>query len=517
MKAEIICVGTELLLGDIVNTNARFISRQLSALGISVYNQQVVGDNPQRLYQAAQLAKMRSDIVIFTGGLGPTDDDLTKQTIADLYNDTLVFNQSICDDIRNYFAGIGRPMTENNKKQAFVPARGKYLENSFGTAPGIVFIDGEKLAVLMPGVPREMKPMMTNQVVPMLKKLVRGTILSRYVHVIGIGESALEDKIGILLNGENPTMALYAKEGEVTVRLTALARDTETANTMLDKLYKNLDSLIHDNIYGVDVENIETVLVNKLKEQGKTVATAESCTGGGLSARITSVPGASSVFSLGVCAYSEEQKHKILGVSEEDLETYTAVSSPVVCRMAQGVREKAGADYAIASTGYAGPGGGTPQEPVGTVYIAVATSRRTYVKKCSFSGDRERITHLACQNAFDLLRCVMDGINMEGVRVIDNEEHDIEEDEKPNKKGGFLKAFITVIMLIILSAVLAGGYLWYKNGGNEIIYIPKINISLTDAADRITGIFSKKPQEISAVLADRQSLDFFRRVLNGQL
>ena len=506
MKAEIICVGTELLLGDIVNTNAQFIAQQLSALGISVYHQQVVGDNPTRLYQAAETAKIRSDIVIFTGGLGPTDDDLTKQTIATLYNDTLVFNQSICDDIQDYFNRLGRQMTENNKKQAFVPARGKYLENHFGTAPGIVFVDGEKMAVLMPGVPREMKPMMEKQVVPMLKKLVRGVIESRYVHTIGIGESALEEKIKILLDGTNPTMALYAGEGEVTVRITASAIDTATANEMLDKAYNQLDSLIHDNIYGVDVENIETVLVNKLITDGKTVATAESCTGGRLSSRITSVPGASGVFSLGVCTYSDRQKHNILGVNEEDLTTYTAVSQPVVCRMAKGILEKIGADYAIATTGYAGPGGGTPQEPVGTVYIAVATKDQTFVKKCSFAGERNRITHLACQSAFDLLRCVIYGINNPEVKITDNFT-EIETEEDQEKKPGFFRTFFTLMTMIVLAGLLAWGYLWYKNDGNIALQLPTVD--LPAIVGGIIEKFSDDPVELSIVLAERRSVDFF--------
>ncbi len=509
MKAEIICVGTELLLGDIVNTNAQFISQQLSALGISVYHQQVVGDNPERLLQAAEIAKIRSDIVIFTGGLGPTDDDLTKQTIATLYKDTLVFNQAICDDIQDYFTRLGRQMTDNNRKQAFVPARGKYLENHFGTAPGIVFIDGEKMAVLMPGVPREMKPMMEKQVVPMLKKLVRGVIESRYVHTIGIGESALEEKIKILLDGTNPTMALYAGEGEVTVRITASAVDTVTANEMLDKAYRQLDSLIRDHIYGVDVENIETVLVNRLIADGKSVATAESCTGGKLSARITSVPGASGVFSLGVCTYSDRQKHNILGVSEEDLETYTAVSRPVVCRMAKGILEKSGADYAIATTGYAGPGGGTPQEPVGTVYIAVATAEQTFVKKCHFAGERARITHLACQSAFDLLRGVLYGIADPEVKIIDS-FHEVEtEEEEPEKKAGFFRTFFTLITMIVLAGLLAWGYLWYKNDGNIMLQLPAVD--LPAIVTRITEKFRKEPAEVSAVLTERQVSDFFSK------
>jgi len=513
--AEIICVGTELLLGDIVNTNAQFIAQHLSAMGISVYNQQVVGDNPDRLRQAAQLAKDRSDIVIYTGGLGPTDDDLTKQTVASVYSDSLEFNQKICDDIQDYFTRMGRTMTENNKKQAFVPVKGHWLENNYGTAPGIVFVDGEKMAVLMPGVPREMKPMMKNQVMPLLAKLVNGVIVSRYIKTIGVGESALEEKVKILLDNDNPTAALYAKEGEVTIRLTAHAENRQQAEDMLDKLYDKLDSLIHNHIYGVNVDNIETVLVNKLIADKKTVATAESCTGGGLSARITSVPGASSVFSLGVCTYSDEQKNKVLGVHHEDLEIYTAVSSPVVCQMAQGIRARSGADYAIATTGYAGPGGGTPQEPVGTVYIAVATEEKTFVKKCSFAGDRARITHLACQNALDLLRCVIYDLPCEGVRIIDPTPEDEEElEEKPKKKGGCLKVFFTAFLLVLLSIGIAAGYFWFKYDGNFVlpqVDLPAITQTVIDkVTDIINNFTNKEPADISALLTERQSQDFFQ-------
>lgn len=515
MIAEIICVGTELLLGDIVNTNAQFIAQQLSTMGISVYNQQVVGDNPDRLRQAAQLAKDRSDIVIYTGGLGPTDDDLTKQTVASVYNDSLEFNQKICDDIQDYFVRMGRTMTDNNKKQAFVPVKGHWLENNYGTAPGIVFVDGEKMAVLMPGVPREMKPMMENQVMPILTKLVNGVIVSRYVKTIGVGESALEEKVKILLDNENPTAALYAKEGEVTIRLTAHAENRQQADEMLDKLYDKLDRLIHNHIYGVNVENIETVIVNKLISDKKTVATAESCTGGGLSARITSVPGASSVFSLGMCTYSDQQKNAMLGVNREDLEIYTAVSSPVVCQMAQGIRMRSGADYAIATTGYAGPGGGTPQEPVGTVYIAVATEDKTFVKKCSFTGNRARITHLACQYALDLLRCVMYDLPCEGVRIIDpTPEDEADIDEMPKKKGGCLKVFFTTFLLVLLSIGIAAGYFWFKYDGNFVlpqIDLPAITQTVIDkVTDVINNFTHKETADISALLTERQSQDFFQ-------
>ncbi len=511
MTAEIICVGTELLLGDIVNTNAQFISRKLSELGISVYNQQVVGDNPERLRQAATIAKQRSDIVIYSGGLGPTDDDITKQTVASVYNDKLVFNQRICDNIQDYFKHTGRVMTENNKRQAYVPERGRFLENNYGTAPGIVFIDGEKLAILMPGVPKEMRNMMEHQVMPMLSKLVQGAIVSRYIKVVGIGESALEEKIHLLLEGENPTAALYANEGEVTIRITALAQEKSIANDMLDKLYEKIDSVIHKYIYGVDVDNIESVIVNKLKFLNKSVATAESCTGGLLSSRITSVSGASEVFSIGACTYSNEQKHNVLGVSEKDLEIYTAVSSPVVCQMAQGIRKKSGADYAVATTGYAGPSGGTPQEPVGTVYVAVATRDKTFVKKCSFSGTRQRITYLATQNALDLLRCVIDNLHCDSSRIIDDYTDDFKEEleEKPKKKRGFFKAVLAFISLIALSLVIAFGYLWLKHDGNlklNKVDYPSIVHTITS---KVNSVIHKAPKSLDTILTNRQSNDFF--------
>lgn len=507
MKAEIICVGTELLLGDIVNTNAQFIARELSALGISVFNQQVVGDNPARLREAAELAKGRSDIVIYSGGLGPTDDDLTKQTIAAVYNDDLVFNQEICDKIESFFRKSGRIMTENNRRQAYVPRKGRFLDNAHGTAPGIVFIDGEKMAILVPGVPREMEHMMEDSVVPLLKRLVNGTIKSRYVRTIGIGESDLETRIKSLIDSENPTVAVYAKEGEVQIRLTALASDREEADRLLDESYAELDSIIHNNIYGVDVDSIEQVLVNTLIERNQTVATAESCTGGTLSSRITSVPGASAAFSLGVCTYSDEQKRKILKVPKDMLETYSAVSRQVAVEMAQGIKKLTGADYAVATTGYAGPTGGTETNPVGTVYIAVADNDTVFVKRCSFSGNRRRVTHLACQSAFDILRCVMFNLPCEGLKVADVTAYAEPETEEKKKGGsGILKKIFTGIMLILLALLLAMGILKAKYG--DAFKIPFIEDGRLPSISQLIDGF-KKEKDIQRVLAERQSQDFF--------
>ena len=487
MRAEIICVGTELLLGDILNTNAQYLSRALSELGIVIYNQQVVGDNKERLEQAVRIAKERSDIVIFSGGLGPTDDDLTKQTVAAVYNDELVHNAEVEQKIRLHFEKMNRIMTDNNKKQAYVPKRGRYLPNDNGTAPGIMFIDGEKLAVLLPGPPRELEPMMANQVMPILSRLVKGVIKSRYVKTMCIGESMLETKIADFLESENPTAALYAKgDGEVTIRLTAKALEEKEAADMLDSQYKALEKRIGEYIYGVDVDNAETVIVNTLKRTMQSVAVAESCTGGKIASRITSVAGASQVFELGICTYSDKQKVQMLDVDQDVLEQHTAVSSEVAVQMAQNVRIMAESDYGVATTGYAGPGG----DDVGLVYIAVATADRTYVVKHHFAGKRETIINLASQYALDLLRRVMCGLPVDNALMA-------EQPQPKKKKGGFVKAFFTFALMLVVAAALAFGWLWYKNG-MDINAVPIIKDILNT-------------QTVAGVIAERQNTDFFSK------
>lgn len=487
LRAEIICVGTELLLGDILNTNAQYLSRALSELGIGVYNQQVVGDNAERLEQAVRIAKDRSDIVILSGGLGPTDDDLTKQTVAAIYNDELVHNAEIEEKIRLHFEKMNRVMTDNNKKQAYVPKRGRFLPNENGTAPGIMFIDGEKLAVLLPGPPRELEPMMANQVMPILSRLVKGVIKSRYVKTMCIGESMLETKIARFLESENPTAALYAKgDGEVTIRITAKALEEKEANDMLDSQYKALEAEIGEYIYGVDVDNAETVIVNTLKRTMQSVAVAESCTGGKIASRITSVAGASQIFELGVCTYSNKQKVELLDVSQDDIEQYTEVSSQVAVQMAQNVRLKAESDYGISTTGYAGPGG----EDVGLVYIAVATADKTYVAKHHFAGKRETVINLASQYALDMLRRVMCSLPV-NAEVIDAKT------QPKKKKGGAGKAFLTFLLLVLLAVGIAFGWLWYKNG-MDISAVPFLKDILPN-------------NTVAAVMAERQNTDFFQK------
>ena len=496
LRAEIICVGTELLLGDILNTNAQYLSRALSELGIAVYNQQVVGDNKQRLAQAVSIAKERSDIVIFSGGLGPTDDDLTKQTVAEVYNDELVYSQEVESRIRTHFEKMNRVMTDNNKKQAFVPQKGRYLPNENGTAPGIMFIDGEKLAVLLPGPPRELEPMMENQVMPILRKLVKGVIKSRYVKTMCIGESMLETKIPHFLESENPTAALYAKgDGEVTIRITAKAEDEKQADSMLDAMYKDLEAQIGEYIYGVDVENAETVIVGTLKRTMKSVSVAESCTGGKIASRITGVPGASSVFELGVCTYSDRQKVEMLDVDQDTLEKYTAVSSQVAAQMVQNIRLKADSDYALATTGYAGPDG----EDVGLVYIAVATREKNFVVKHHFAGSRQVITNLASQYALDMLRRVMLGLDIPNAQLVP-------QFVPPKKKSRLWPMFFTVMGALVLSLALAFGFLWLKNGRswanvpiiNKFIDIPSVQQTVQSRSDN--DFFSQGFEQVTSDL-----------------
>ena len=484
MRAEIICVGTELLLGDILNTNAQYLSRTLSETGIAVYNQQVVGDNRERLAQAVEIAKRRSDIVILSGGLGPTDDDLTKETVAAVYNDTLVHNQQVEDRIKLHFERMGRQMTDNNIKQAYVPKNGKFITNDNGTAPGIIFIDGEKLAILLPGPPRELIPMMDKQIMPLLRKLVKGVIKSRYIKTMCIGESMLETKIPHHLQSENPTVALYAKgDGEVTVRVTAQAETEQQAQQMLDEMQAKLYDDIGEYIYGVDVENAETVMVDTLKKSMQTVAVAESCTGGRIASRITSVAGASQVFELGICTYSNKQKVEMLDVNQDTIEEYTEVSSQVAAQMAANVRLKAESDYGVATTGYAGPGG----KDVGLVYVAVATKDKTYVVKHHFAGSRQVIINLASQYALDLLRRVVFNLPLDDAQQIDM--------AKPKKKTG-KKVFVSFVVMLLLAALIAFGWLYFKNGMN----LPQVSF--------LNG-FVSTPHSVAQVITERQSQDFF--------
>lgn len=394
--AEILCIGTELLLGDIVNTNAAYLSQKLASLGIGVYRQTVVGDNAERLADALDEAFSRADLVITSGGLGPTYDDLTKETVAAYFGRKMHTDESVLAEIERYFTlrygDLGR-MTENNRKQALVPDGATVLTNPNGTAPGIA-IEGEngKVAILLPGPPREFEPMVDDKVLPYLAKRRGEVFFSRNVHVMGMGESAIENELKELMQTSlNPTIAPYAKDGECRLRITARATDEARAAEMCDAVVEKISqTAIGEHIYGVDVGNIEQALVRSLAERGITLSCAESCTGGLIAKRVTDVSGASAVFLGGVVTYTDEMKEKLLGVNRETLDTHTAVSEAVAAEMAEGVRVRLGADIGVSTTGYAGPGGGDAANPVGTVYIGLSTKKGTQVTRCSFSGMRSR-------------------------------------------------------------------------------------------------------------------------------
>ena len=405
MKAEILCVGTELLLGDIVNTNAVYLAKELAKLGINVYHQAVVGDNPERLKASLKEALSRCDLVITTGGLGPTCDDLTKETAAEVLGLPMEENAEELQHIKEYFKKINRTMTDNNRKQALIPKGAVILKNGFGTAPGILAENNGKFLALLPGPPREMRPMFDNELAPILKKYTGKTLVSRTIHIFNVGESSVESKLKDLMNSlENPTLAPYAKDGEVLLRVTAAAESTEKGYEMIEPVIEKVREIIgNEYIYGIDVGNLQTALVKALHSKNLKIATAESITGGLVSKRITEVSGSSEVFECGICSYSNNIKHSVLGVSQETLDTFTEYSAETALEMAKGVRRISGADIGISTTGIAGPNGGTDEKPVGLVYVAVDSDNYSDVKKLllsrGFSEERELIRCLASSHA----------------------------------------------------------------------------------------------------------------------
>ncbi len=405
MKAEIIAVGTELLLGDILNTNAQYLSRKLADLGFTVHFQSVVGDNPQRLQQLAQQAKHRSDIVIYSGGLGPTADDLTKETVAAAYGDPMQFDAAQFEKIEQYFKACNKPMSENNRKQAMVPANGKTLENRNGTAPGALFEQDGKIAILLPGPPKELVPMFEQEVQPILQQMQNSVLVSRVLRVYGIGESVLEGMVSHLLERENPTAALYAKTSEVVIRITAKAENKQRADQMCDETAQEFYQILGSSVYAEGEQPMEQTVVNLLAEQGKTVATAESCTGGLLSQRITSVAGSSKVFECGVCSYANRIKQSILGVPEDVLNLYGAVSSETAYYMAKGCQAISQADFAVGITGIAGPDGGSEEKPVGLVYVSVTDGTTVWIHRMVVAHrSREIVRFSATQKVLDMVR-----------------------------------------------------------------------------------------------------------------
>lgn len=405
MTAEILSVGTELLMGNILNTNAQYISQKLCDLGINCYFQTTVGDNHDRLVAAVGLALSRADLLILTGGLGPTADDLTKETIADAFGRDLVLDPASEAHIRARFARMGREMTPNNMKQAMFPRGCIILPNPNGTAPGCIVEAGEKAAILLPGPPKEMAPMFDASVMPYLEKRSGYMLLSRVVRVFGMGESEAEYRLLPLMERQtNPTVAPYALAGEMKLRVTAHCKDAAEGELMVTPLLAEIKETLGSVVYSTNDQELHEVCAALLREHGMTLAAAESCTGGMIASKLISVPGISEYFLEGAVTYSNEAKMRRLGVKRETLEAHTAVSEAVAREMAEGVRATSGASLGLATTGIAGPDGGTAERPVGLVYIALAGAKGTAVRELHLSGNRERIRNAASLNALDLLR-----------------------------------------------------------------------------------------------------------------
>ncbi len=408
MRAEIISVGTELLLGQIVDTDAAYISRLLPEFGIDLHYRVTVGDNEGRLTEALKLALSRSDIVFTIGGLGPTEDDLTKETVARVVGDEMVLDQESAEHLRSFFASRGIQMPETNLKQAMVPVRGRKLENPLGTAPGAVFeAEDNKVVIVLPGPPGEFVPMVNERVAPYLRELVgqkSGLIKSRVLRIAGLGESSVEDRVKHLLRSSNPTVAPLASVGEVHLRITAKAASAEEAERMLDEMDGKIVAELGSAVFGRDEQTLEQVVVQSLIERKLTLSLAESCTGGLIASRITDVSGSSAALLAGVVSYSNEAKQSILGVPEQLLVEYGAVSEQVARAMAEGVRKITGSDIGISVTGIAGPTGGTPEKPVGLVYMALSSEKGTTAYRHRFMGSRKDIKWRSSQTALDMLR-----------------------------------------------------------------------------------------------------------------
>lgn len=406
MKAEIISVGTELLLGQVINTDASYVARALSELGIDMMFSCTVGDNNGRLKEALTRALERSDLVITTGGLGPTEDDLTKETIAECAGAPLVLHEESMERLKEHFNG--RHMGQNQIKQAMLPQGATVLPNDRGTAPGCAVETKEgKIIMMFPGPPSELIPMLHSYGIPFLMKRENASIFSMNVHVFGQGEGAVAEMLSDMTDASNPTVATYAKEGEMYVRVTAKAENAQKAEEMCRPVAERIRERIGDCVYGINVDSLEQLAVNLLSERKMTIATAESCSGGLLAKRITDIPGSSQVFEMGAVTYANRIKTLLLGVPEELLEKHGAVSEEVAAAMAEGVRKKAGSDIGIGITGIAGPDGGTEEKPVGLIYVGLSDQAGTVVRKVKvFSQRRPRsyYRYTAASFALDMVR-----------------------------------------------------------------------------------------------------------------
>lgn len=407
MVVELVSVGTELLLGNIVNTNTQYLAEKCALLGLSMYHQVVVGDNHDRLAEVIRTALGRADIVILTGGLGPTEDDMTKEVCAQVMGLPLVEDPHTRQRIQEYFRNnIYKHISDNNWKQALVPSGARVLDNDNGTAPGLILEKDGKVAVLLPGPPGELYPLFEEQVYPYLQNLQPEVIRSQMVKICGIGESGVEERLLDLIDGQtNPTIATYAKTGEVHVRVTARASDEQEARKLVKPVVKEIRSRLGDCVYSTrEDETLEMAVVRLLEKYELTVTTAESCTGGLIAGRLVNVPGVSDVFREGFVTYSNKAKRKYLDVGKSTLKKYGAVSEQTAKEMAIGGAFASDSDVCIAVTGIAGPDGGTEEKPVGLVYIAAYMKDKVTVEEYRFKGNRQKIREQTVVKALDLLR-----------------------------------------------------------------------------------------------------------------
>lgn len=411
MIVELISVGTEILLGNIVNTNAAFLSEECAKLGLSCYYQTVVGDNEERLKETIECAIKRSDIIILSGGLGPTPDDLSKETVAKVWDKQLIMHEPSKQHIIEYFKKKNIEISENNWKQAMIPEGAVVLENANGTAPGVIMEQDGKSIILLPGPPNELVPMVKEQVEPYLRGLTKGVIFSQTVKICGIGEGTVAQQISDLIEQQtNPTIATYAKTGEVHLRVTAMAEDEKSAKKLIKPMVKELKGRFGNAIYTTQEEvSLEKSIVDLLIANKLTISTVESCTGGLVAARLINVPGVSEVFKAGLVTYSNKAKRKLAGVSKITLDKKGAVSAEVAKEMVKGAAVMTKSEVTVGITGIAGPDGGTKEKPVGLVYIACSVCGKVKVKECHFSGNRQKNRETAVVTALVLVReCILE-------------------------------------------------------------------------------------------------------------
>ncbi|MBQ8995030.1 MAG: competence/damage-inducible protein A [Oscillospiraceae bacterium] len=458
--AEIIAVGDEILSGRVQDTNSGFLAAALQKLGFRVEHRQTVGDTERDIYGALKIAASRSNVVVFCGGLGPTEDDLTKETVAKSFDKKLVFDESVYEEIETFFKSRGMEPKENNRKQAYVPEGAIVLHNPNGTAPGIIIKKGNQAVVMLPGPPKELQPLFEDSAANYLREMTGGFTKEKSLMVFGISESELENMVQELLYGDNPHCALYADEGTVEIHISASGESEEVVDEFLNSKVDAFRRILGDSIYAEERVSLSETVVARLLKIKKTVAVAESCTGGMIAQQITAIPGSSACFEYGAATYADWTKASYLGVDSALLNKYTAVSSVVAVEMAKGIRKKGKADFGIGVTGIAGPGvGNYLDKEVGLVYIAVCDKNRAVVKEFRFGDHRSRdnIRTLSTKNAFDMLRRFMVSKPIDGGReYLPSQIADITREDAPKTKLG-IWAKRTLSLGLVLAALISGG------------------------------------------------------------